>query len=187
MTRALLAAIAILLVQACTAPTSLPATSSPIRQAEIPVATAAPALFAPTAAAKPTDGGCGNTTVLTGGIPDTLKRSTGDNAPSGVPYAVARPATAAGFIFGYPLHMPSAGIGYSNKILWVVGKPREGAELRIIGHPLEASTPEVQTSAPAGSSPGEIYPSIVDVPRPGCWRFDLYWAGHTAAAELLYT
>jgi len=184
-TRAFLAAIAMLLAQACTAPTSLPATSSPIRQAEIPVGTAAPALFVPTAAAKPTDGGCGNTTVLTGGIPETLKRSTGDNAPSGVPYAVARPATAAGFIFGYPLHMPSAGIGYSNKILWVVGVQRTG-DLAIDGVPLGKTGPVVHYSFPANSSPGEIYPSGVDVPEAGCWAFTLRFAGQTAQIELAY-
>ena len=166
MTRAFLAAIAMLLVQACTAPTSLPATSSPIRQAEIPVGTAAPALFAPTAAAKPTDGGCGN-------------------APSGVPYAVARPATAAGFIFGYPLHMPSAGIGYSNKILWVVGVQRTG-DLAIDGVPLGKTGPVVHYSFPANSSPGEIYPSGVDVPEAGCWAFTLRFAGQTAQIELAY-
>jgi hypothetical protein len=183
--RALLAAIAMLAAQACTSATPLPATPSPTRPQESAASTAAPALFAPTAAAKPTDGGCGSTTVLTGGIPDTLIRWTGDNAPSGVPYAVARPATAAGFIFGYPLHAPSAGIGYSNKILWVVGIPRTG-DLVIDGVPLGKSAPTVHYSFSANSSPGEIYPSGVDVPEPGCWAFTLHFGGQTAQIELAY-
>jgi hypothetical protein len=108
----LLAAMAIV-AQACTAAMSPLPTASPAVAAEATVV--ATALFSPTGAAKPTDGGCGSTTVFTGGVPDALVRSTGDNAPSGVPYAVAHPATAAGFIFGYPLRVPSADIGYSNK------------------------------------------------------------------------
>jgi hypothetical protein len=38
----------------------------------------------------------------------------------------------------------------------------------------------------ANSGPGEIYPSIVDVPQAGCWHFDLSWSGHKASVELLY-
>jgi hypothetical protein len=184
---ALLAAIAMLAAQACAAATPLPPTASPTRQPESVANTAAPALFAPTAAAKPMGGGCGSTTVLTGGIPDTLIKSTGDNAPSGVPYAVARPATAAGFIFGYPLHVPSGekGIGSSNKILWVVGLQRTG-DLVIDGVPLGKSAPAVHYSFPPNSSPGEIYPSGVDVPEPGCWVFTLRFAGQTAQIELEY-
>jgi hypothetical protein len=183
--RALLAAIVVLAAQACAAATPLPPTASPTRQPESVANTAAPALFAPTAAAKPMDGGCGGTTVLTGGVPPTLIKSTGDNAPSGVPYAVAHPATAAGFIFGYPLHTPSAGIGYSNKILWVIGVPRTG-DLVIDGVPLGKTAPAVHYSFPANSSPGEIYPSGVDVPEPGCWVFTLRFAGQTAQIELAY-
>jgi hypothetical protein len=178
---ALLAALAIA-AQACTAATPLPTTPGPTAKPEI---TAAPVVFAPTAAATPTDGGCGSTTVLVGGVPDALKRSTGDNAPSGVPYAIARPAIAAGFIFGYPLHMPSAGIGYSNKILWVVGIRRTG-DLVIDGVPVGKTAPAVHYSFPANSSPGEIYPSGVDVPEAGCWAFTLRFAGQTAQIELAY-
>jgi hypothetical protein len=181
---ALLAAIAIV-AQACTAGTSQPATDTPTVRPDGVVDTVAPALFSPTAAATPAEGGCGSTTVLTGGVPDTLTKSAGDNAPSGVPYAVARPATAAGFIFGYPLHTPNAGIGYSNKILWVVGVRRTG-DLVIDGVPLGKTAPAVHYSFPANSSPGEIYPSGVDVPEPGCWAFTLHFAGQTAQIELSY-
>ena len=169
--------------QACTSATTLPATAAPTVQPEGAADTAT--LFAPTAAAKPAEGGCGRTTVFIGGIPDTLTRSTGNNVPSGLPYAVAHPATAAGFIFGYPLHTPSAGIGYANKILWVVGAPRTG-DLAIDGVPLGKSGPAVHYSFPANSGPGEIYPSGIDVPEPGCWAFTLRFAGRTAEIELAY-
>jgi len=178
----LLVALA-LVVPACTSSTSLPATTSPTTKPEGVAGTAT--VFTPTAAAKQTEGGCGRTTVFMGGIPDTLTRSTGDNAPSGLPYAVTHPATAAGFIFGYPLHAPSAGVGYANKILWVVGAPRTG-DLVIDGVPLGKSGPMVHYSFPASSGPGEIYPSVVDVPEAGCWAFTLRFAGRTAEVELAY-
>ncbi len=139
----------------------------------------------PTTAATTVAGGCGSTNVYNGGVPEWLDAAGAHNNPNGLPYLVATPPIAAGFLFGAPLRAGHP-TDPTNKILWVVGEPREGAELRIIGHPFEASTPEVQTSVLASSSPGEIYPSVVDVPRPGCWHFDLYWAGHTAGVELAY-
>ena len=81
--------------------------------------------------------------------------------------------------------MPSAGIGYSNKILWVVGVQRTG-DLEIDGVPLGKTGPVVHYSFPANSSPGEIYPSGVDVPEAGCWAFTLRFAGQTAQIELAY-
>src|ERR1700704_5272742 len=33
---------------------------------------------------------------------------------------------------------------------------------------------------------GEIYPSIVDVPRPGCWHVTLRWGPNTAELNLNY-
>jgi hypothetical protein len=44
----------------------------------------------------------------------------------------------------------------------------------------------VTVTQPANSSPGEIYPTVVDVPAPGCWHFDLHWADHDASVELEY-
>jgi hypothetical protein len=53
--------------------------------------------------ARAVSGGCGATVAHRGAIPAWLNEATGDNAPDGLPYVVAAPATAAGFIFGYPL------------------------------------------------------------------------------------
>ena len=75
----------------------------------------------------------------------------------------------------------------ANKILWVVKKPRGGTDLVINGHPLDADAPAVPQSEAADSSPGEIYPSIVNVPSPGCWQFTLQWNGNTDTIELPYT
>jgi hypothetical protein len=93
---------------------------------------------------------------------------------------------AAGFLFGYPLR---AGHPQNrrNKILWVMGLPRNGSALDISGHPLAVSKPSIHKTEPANSSPGEIYPSYVDVPQAGCWHFDLSWSGQHAAVDLDYT
>jgi hypothetical protein len=93
--------------------------------------------------------------------------------------------SAAGFLFGYPLRAGHPE-NPSNKILWVVGMPRNGSPLEIQVHPLNAAEPSVTVTQPANSSPGEIYPSIVDVPKPGCWHFDLAWSGHQASVDLMY-
>ena len=169
---------AALVLDACT-PTTPLLPSPPMStaaEATLPAAT-----FAPTATATATDGGCGSTTVYIGGVPDSLKRAAGDNAPTGTPYAVAHPGTAAGFIFGYPLRTPSVG----NKILWVVGVRRTG-DLLVDGVPVGKTGPAVHYSFPANSGPGEIYPSGVDVPEPGCWAFTLRFAGQVAQIELAY-
>jgi hypothetical protein len=125
--------------------------------------------------------------VYEGGIPSWLDDAGGHNNPAILPYVLAVPAkSAAGFLFG---HLLRAGHPQnpSNKILWVVGYPREGESLSITGHPLEATTPTVSGTWPANSGPGEIYPSGVDVPRAGCWHFDLAWSGHQASVDLIYS
>ena len=91
----------------------------------------------------------------------------------------------AGFLFGYPL-MAGNPVPYSDKILWVTRTPRQGRPLRITGHPLGAAAPVVSSAWPAGSSPGEIYPSEVVVPTPGCWQFTLAWHGHSDTVDLWY-
>jgi hypothetical protein len=142
-----------------------------------------PRTFAPTADAKIVPGGCGQTSVFEGGVPQALVEATGSNAPN-VPYALAHPGIAAGFLFGYPLRVVPPGTN-SNKILWVVGTTRTG-DLTIDGHPLGASTPTVRYTQPPNSGPGEIYPSGVEVPVAGCWQFTLRWSGQVAEIELDY-
>jgi hypothetical protein len=163
----------VLLVVACSGETAtVPPTRSPVSKL-------------PTPSAAVVDGGCGSTQVVKGNVPKWLDEAGGHNNPNGAPYVIATPAIAAGFIFGYPLragHPESP----SNKILWVVGMPRNGSALEITGHPIDAASPTIKLVQPANSSPGDIYPSAVDVPQAGCWHFDLAWAGHHAVVELIY-
>jgi hypothetical protein len=98
---------------------------------------------------------------------------------------VADRGTAAGFIWGYPLRAGNPS-DPSNKILWIMRLPRHGSRLVIRATPLHAPTPVVTLTRPADSGPGEIYPSIVNVPRAGCWRLTLHWAGHEDTLDLAW-
>ena len=140
-------------------------------------------MFAPPADATTVEGGCVSTRVWKGSIPAELEAAAGNNAPHGLPVAIAQPANLAGFIFGYPL---TAGrTEPANKILWVVATPRTG-DLIVDGHPSSAATPAIHYTLTPNSFPGDIYPSIIDVPTAGCWHFTFGWNGRVAAIDLEY-
>jgi len=136
--------------------------------------------------APPVPTSCTGAVIGQGNLPPGwVDVAGGHNNPTGVPFTIDQSQTVAGFVFGYPLragHPESP----SNKILWVVRAPRAGADLTITAHPLGAAAPEVKVVQPANSGPGEIYPSIVDVPTPGCWVLNLAWGSHRAALALPY-
>ena len=139
----------------------------------------------PTGAALPVTGGCGTTQVYQGGEPDWLTAAGDNNNPNYLPYFITDPPTAAGFLFSYPLRSGPYGKP-GNKILWVVGVPRGGADLKVAGHPAGAAQPTVQYTFPANSGPGEIYPSETDAPTAGCWHFDLSWGTNKTSVDLVY-
>jgi hypothetical protein len=94
-----------------------------------------------------------------------------------------------GVLFGYPLSQPPAD-GRNNKILWVAGpaspRPRDpsaapGHDDLVIEARLDGTGEPVQRRISGG--PG---PSIVDLPKPGCWRLTLSWAGRTDEMDLEY-
>lgn len=131
----------------------------------------------PPRGAQPVEGGCGRTLLYKSG---ELPGWALVNAPTFLPYAVAAPGTAVGYLFSYPLVAGPAG----NKILWYVGIPRDGHPLVGQGHPVGASSPVATFSKPPDSGPGEIFPSGVAVPAPGCWHFTLNWGGGQRQAEI---
>lgn len=101
----------------------------------------------------------------------------------GLPYAIAGPSPVAGFIFAYPLKAD----GTPQKILWVVGVPRNGAPLDIEAHPSGSPEPLVTASRSADSGPGDIYPDGIGVPSAGCWHIILTWASAHAELDLQYS
>ena len=140
----------------------------------------------PSSLAMKMAGGCGGTQVYKGGEPAWLTQAGANNNPSFLPYFITSPANAAGFLFSYPLRAGSPN-NPGNKILWVVGIPRDGNNLVIDAHPLNSSTPVVRMSFEDNASPGEIYPSEDDVPTAGCWQFDITWGTNTTSVDLIYT
>jgi hypothetical protein len=129
---------------------------------------------------------CGSTQLLKGPTPAWIGRATDANTPRSYPFAVSDQGNAAAFLFGYPLTAPSRP-DMTNKILWVVRTPNGGQPLTITARHVSAGQPVVRVQLPADSGPGEIYPSIIDVPAPGCWQFTLQWPHASATVDLQYT
>lgn len=122
---------------------------------------------------------CAVTPVRHGNAP----RWTGAaNPPSAVPFVISKQGNVVGFLFGSPLTADNHR-SLSNKILWVMRTPRDGRPLNITA---TRGNSVVRKGFPADSSPGEIYPSIVDVPTAGCWHFALVWNGTSASVDLRY-
>jgi hypothetical protein len=136
--------------------------------------------------AHPVSGGCDSTAVYEGSPPGWLVDAAGGaNAPNTLSYFSSSSGLIGGFIFGYPLRAGQPD-NPTNKILWAVATARNGSPLDIQGHPQGTPTPAVTYSFPDDSSPGEIYPSIVDVPSPGCWEFTLSWGTGQAQVQLAF-
>jgi hypothetical protein len=66
----------------------------------------------------------------------------------------------------------------------VVRFPRDGHPLVIAARLASDPSRVVRITRPADSSPGEIYPSYVDLPTPGCWRLSLSWGTHRAHLDV---
>lgn len=77
----------------------------------------------------------------------------------------------------HPLQVPPAA-DRNNKILWVSGVGDGDLKIRAT---LESSDQAVTRSVAGG--PG---PSIIDLPSPGCWSFDLTWGTQHDHIQLEY-
>jgi hypothetical protein len=122
---------------------------------------------------------CGSE-IRTGPLPEWARAGFSDDG-SGVPHVLGRNGDLAAVLFGAPLSAP-AGADRANKILWVSRVPTTpGDPLRIAAR-LDGATETAGREVAGG--PG---PSIVDLPRAGCWRLTLSWSGHTDTLDLTYT
>jgi hypothetical protein len=132
-------------------------------------------------------GGCGVTKLYRGRTPRWTAPAFADSSPGPPPWphALSQHGTVVAIVFGNPLRAGNP-TNHTNKILWIMHLPRRGSPLTIEATPLHATAPLVRHSWPPDSSPGEIYPSYLNVPAAGCWRVRLRWAGHTDWIDLHY-
>jgi hypothetical protein len=133
--------------------------------------------------AKKVDGGCGTTQLYSGASEGWTQQAAG---PTGLVQATGHDGNAVAFLFGHPLRAGEP-VNPANKILWVMKEPRGTSDLVITAHPLGTSAPTIHQREAPDSFPGEIYPSIVNVPEAGCWAFTLEWNGNKDTIELPYT
>jgi hypothetical protein len=152
---------------------------------------AAPASDPPARAAAPSVAplaSCRATPIRRGGMPKWTAPAFADSSPqlaATIPYVVSTNSSVVAVLFGHPLRAGSP-TNRGNKILWIVRYPRQGRPLHIRAVPLTGSAHAVSTLTPADSSPGEIYPSLDNVPAAGCWIFTLRWNGNADAIALRY-
>jgi Protein of unknown function (DUF4232) len=107
------------------------------------------------------------------------------NPPQGVPHLESSDGNVLAYLFTDALRAGSARDQLTqNKILWIVRQPRNGQPLRITATLPGSSEKPVRLSVPANSGPGEIYPSYVNVPKPGCWHVAVSWNAHESAVNL---
>lgn len=131
-------------------------------------------------------GGCGDTSLQMGPLPPWAAPAMAGSHGLDGPFALSAHRDVLAYLFGHPLRAGHPR-GRQNKVLWIMRLPRRGRSLHLTARPLHASRPVVRATLPADASPGEIYPSYVNVPRAGCWRVTLRWAGHTDEMALRYS
>jgi hypothetical protein len=119
--------------------------------------------------------------ALVGDLPSW---SASARPPQGVYTAISRERNALAVVFAHPLRAGERDDGMNNKILWIVQDPRNGRPLHLTA--TLPGEPAVSYTQPADSGPGQIYPSGIDVPVPGCWSMALEWDGHHATVALRY-
>lgn len=132
----------------------------------------------PTASPSPVAGGCGETQVFAGPGPD------GALGLSDNPWSSATPADAG--IVAYFWHSPphllfAPGSTQQNKVLWI-NHGDSGGHVMIAAHPLDASSRVVHFDFPSAAGGT---PSLIDLPKPGCWRLELAIGTTRATMDVL--
>lgn len=98
--------------------------------------------------------------------------------PVGIPWTQAAPASSGitAFLFyassdGPFLHtggqFPN---GTNDKILWVIENPQATDTVDISGKALSNPSETFDQTFPVADSPADNYPSIIEIPAPGCWQ-----------------
>ncbi|MDY7087139.1 MAG: hypothetical protein SYR96_18740 [Actinomycetota bacterium] len=124
-----------------------------------------------------TDAACGET-ISTEALPEWARAGFSWDG-SGTKHVLSDRGDLLAVLFGDRLSSPPAP-DRNNKILWVAREPFERGDLKITA---ELAGTTVTAQAEVAGGPG---PSVVDLPRPGCWHLTLTWPGHTDTMDLTY-
>jgi hypothetical protein len=121
--------------------------------------------------------------VSHGVLPVWARTGFSDPKPR-IAHVLGRRREIVAILFAQPLRSPPLR-DRNNKILWVARRPFPlDANLRISAQRMLGTLP---TGAPVSRTvPGGPGPSIVDMPRPGCWRFALRWGKRSDSLDLVY-
>lgn len=98
-----------------------------------------------------------------------------------VPHVTGVRGDIVGVVFGNPLRSPPAA-DHRNKILWVARVASGDSPSLEIHAKLNGS--DVAVAREVAGGPG---PSIIDMPRAGCWTFALTWSGHRDRLAVPYS
>jgi hypothetical protein len=121
--------------------------------------------------------------VSNGVLPDWARGGFSEKQPR-IAHEVGRMGWIAAILFAQPLLSP-AGRTVNNKILWVARNPQATpSDLRISAQRMLGARP---VGAPvARRVQGGPGPSIINLPRAGCWRFTLRWSHNVDELDLAY-
>ena len=99
-------------------------------------------------------------------------------------YVLGHGRKVVGLVFAYPLSSPPPP-GQGNKILWVAHTPdASGAALHLKAvRMLGTRTVGASVRRVVAGGPG---PSILNLPKPGCWRLTLSWAATQDTLDVRY-
>ena len=133
----------------------------------------------PAAAPTPVESQQCGTPVRTGALPEWARAGFNYDG-SGTKQVYGAQGDILAIVFGYPLMSPPDA-DRGNKILWVSREPVErGGDLQITA---ELAGTAVRAEQKVAGGPG---PSLVDLPRAGCWHVTLTWSGRTDTMDLTY-
>jgi hypothetical protein len=146
------------------------------------VATAFLALGAAPAPSAPAARPCA--AAVDRGVLPVWARTGFSEAKPKIPHILGRSGRVVAILFAQTLYAPPLP-RRNNKILWVARTPLSTpSNLRISAQRMTGRT---RVGKPAARVvPGGPGPSIIDLPRPGCWRLTLTWAHRTDQLDLEY-
>jgi hypothetical protein len=121
--------------------------------------------------------------VETGSLPDWA--DAGFSGDARVPHVFGAKGEIVAVLFGHPLRLGRTD-GSNNKILWVPRADTTSSDTTspatlAITATLDGTDTRVTREVTGG--PG---PSIIDMPRAGCWHVELRWSGRIDTMDLVY-